>query len=123
MSEFKNETCIGQVNISNEVISTIAGTATLEVDGVYGMSGNITGGLYEIMGRKNLSKGVTIEIEAEEVSIEVNVVIIFGYKVHEVSKEIQERIKNAVETMTGLSVTSVNVNVLGINTAKESGVN
>jgi len=123
MSEIKNETCIGQVQISNDVVSTIAGTAALEVDGVYGMSGNIKGGLYEIMGRKNLSKGVIVQVEDEEVSVEVNIVIKFGEKVHEVSKEVQSKIKTAIETMTGLTVVSVDINVLGIHAPKEELAN
>jgi len=114
MAEIKN-IAGGQVQIADEVIAVIAGTAALEADGVVGLAGNFTDGLAaEVLGKKNFSKGVKIEVCESEVSVELNVAVRFGCKVHEVSAEVQRRVKNAVENMTGLNVTEVNLNVTGI---------
>ncbi len=120
MTELKtNNVNIGQIQIADEVIAIIAGTAALEVDGVVGMSGNFTGDIAEILGKKNLSKGVKVVVEENEVKIDINMLIKFGFKIHEVCVEIQKRVKNAVETMTGLEASEVNVNVTAIHFEKE----
>ncbi len=114
MIEIKNVSG-GQVQIADEVIAVIAGTATLEADGVVGLAGNFTDGLAaEILGKKNFAKGVRIEATDDQVVIEINMIVRFGCKVHEVSADVQRHVKNAVETMTGLTVSEVNLNVTGI---------
>jgi uncharacterized alkaline shock family protein YloU len=110
---------IGQIQIADEVIAIIAGIAATEVDGVAGMSGNITGDIAELLGRKNLSKGVKIAVGQKEVSIELNIIIEFGVKIPKVAVEVQKRVQSAVETMTGLIVTEINLNIMGIHFGKE----
>lgn len=110
---------IGQIQIADEVIAIIAGIAATEVEGVAGMSGNITGDIAELLGRKNLSKGVKISVGQKEVSIELNIIIEFGVKIPKVALEVQKRVQSAVETMTGLVVTEINLNIMGIHFGKE----
>jgi len=119
MAEIKTDQ-IGQIQISDEVIAIIAGTAALEIDGVAGMSGNITGGLAEMLGRKNLAKGVKVQVSDDSVVIDIDLLIKFGYKIHEVCVNVQQRVKTAIETMTSLNAGEVNINVLGLHVDKES---
>ena len=104
-SSFKG---LGQVNISDNVISIIAGTAALRVDGIVGMSGNFAGDIIEMLGKKNFSKGVSID---GNVQISLDIIVKFGSKVHEVALAAQKNVKTAVENMTGLSVVSVDINI------------
>lgn len=112
----------GSVQISDEVVSVISGIAAGEVDGVAGMSAGIAGGLVEILGRKNLSKGVKVEIGETETAIDVFMIVKYGYKIQDVCKEVQKNIKDAVENMTGLKVVEVNVHVQGVHFTKEAPV-
>ena len=114
-----NSSNIGQIQIADEVIAVIAGTAAMEVDGVIGMASNFTGDLAEIIGKKNLSKGVKIDVDAGSVSVEINLLIKFGYQIQTVSAEVQQRVKTAVETMTGLAANEININVAGVHMEKE----
>jgi uncharacterized alkaline shock family protein YloU len=114
--EFQS-TEFGKIQIADEVIQIIAGLATSEVLGVAGMSGSFAGGITEsILGRKNLSKGVKVVFSEGDKScaIEVSVVLDFGVSIPEVSLRIQERVKLAIESMTGLDVLSVHVHVVGV---------
>lgn len=124
MSEFVgNETGdYGSVKIANEVVAVIAGLAATEIDGVAGMSGGITGDLTEMLGMKNLSKGVKVEVGEKEAAIDLFVVMEYGSKISEAAKEVQENVKNTVETMTGLNVIEINVHVQGINIPEESEI-
>lgn len=111
---------IGQIQIADEVIAIIAGIAAIEVEGIAGMSGSISGDIVaEVLGRKNLSKGVKITVGQKDVSIDLNMVIEFGVKIPKVALEVQKRVQNAVETMTGLTVTAINLNITGIHFVKE----
>ncbi|WP_352404851.1 MULTISPECIES: Asp23/Gls24 family envelope stress response protein [Sporanaerobacter] len=112
----------GSVKIANEVVAIIAGLAATEVDGVAGMSGGVTSGITEALGMKSLSKGVKVEVGEKECAIDLFVVINYGSRISEVAQSIQENVKNAVETMTGLDVVEVNVNVQGVNIPKEEKV-
>ncbi|XDL54382.1 Asp23/Gls24 family envelope stress response protein [Alicyclobacillus fastidiosus] len=107
----------GTVHIADEVVQIIAGLATSEVDGVAGMSGSFAGGLTEsLTGRKNLGKGVRVEFTENDRScvIDISVVLQFGVNIPDTSYQIQERVKASVESMTGLKVASVNVQIVGI---------
>ena len=107
---------LGKINIADEVIATIAGTAAMEIEGVAFMSaGNISDTL-ERLGKKNFSKGVKLEIFENVISVELNIFIKTGHKLPETSQKVQERVKTAVETMTGLEVSEVNVHVVGLAT-------
>lgn len=115
-----NDVEIGNVKISEEVVAIIAGVAAMDVPGVAGMSGGIAGGIAEILGRKNLSKGVKVEVGEKEAAIDLYIIVEYGCRIPDVSWDIQEKVKNAVETMTGLDVIEINIHVQGVNIEKES---
>ncbi|NLW22404.1 MAG: Asp23/Gls24 family envelope stress response protein [Tissierellia bacterium] len=121
MSEFSKDENIkyGTVKIANEVVAIIAGLAATEVAGVAGMSGGLTGDITEMLGMKNLSKGVKVEVGEKEAAIDIFIIVEYGSKISEVATEVQRNVKNTVETMTGLEVVEVNVNVQGVNIPKE----
>ena len=120
MAEIKTTAdSIGQIQIADEVIAIIAGTAALEIDGVVAAP-HFASDAMEILGRKNLSKGVKISVEDSVVTAELTILAKFGYKVQEVSEQVQSRVATAIETMTGLTVAEVNVNVSGVQLEKES---
>ncbi len=101
----------GSVNISEDVISIIANIAASEVEGVAKMTGGITGEITEMLGMKSLSKGVEVYIDEDVVKISMNLAIEYGKKIKEVAEEVQEKIKETVETMTGLNVSEVNIGI------------
>lgn len=106
------------IQISNDVIAVIAGVAVSEVQGVSSMAGGFAGGITEVLsGKKNLAKGIKVEKEENSVKIDVNIVVEYGSRIPDVAFEIQNRVKTAVENMTGLKVEEVNVHVQGVNTA------
>lgn len=107
----------GTVNISEEVVAAIAALAISEVEGVYGLSSSFTD-LKEMLGRKNMSKGVKLTIEEEIVTVECYVVITYGYEIPVVAAAIQDSVISSVESMTGLKVAAVNVDICGISAAK-----
>jgi uncharacterized alkaline shock family protein YloU len=110
----------GQIKISDEVVGTIAGIAAMEVPGVAGMSGGIAGGIGEMLGRKNFSKGVKVQVGDVDTAIDLFIVVDYGAKIPEVAWNVQEVVKREVEAMTGLEVSEVNINVQGVNIEKES---
>ena len=110
---------IGNVVISEEVVGVIAGAAASEVKGIYSMSGGIVGGIADILGKKNLSKGVKAEIADGTVQVDVHITVCYGAKISELSTELQAKVKKAVESMTGLQVLSVNVYIDGVYFEKE----
>ncbi len=109
---------VGEVHIADEVIAIIAGLAATEVEGVAGMVGNFTGGLVEMLGKKNLAKGVNVEVGDKEVSLDLAIIVEFGSSIPDVTVSVQDKVKNAVETMTGLEVDEVNIRVAGVNVEK-----
>ena len=110
---------IGEVQIADEVVAIIAGLAATEVKGVASMYGNITNELVAKLGMKNLSKGVKIEVSDGKVSVDLPINMEYGYNIPEVTGAVQDRVKNAIETMTGLSVEDVNIRVAGVNLEDE----
>ncbi len=112
------------IQISNDVVSVIAGVAVSEVPGVAGMAGRFAGGITEVFGgKKNLSKGIKVEVEGNEAKIDVNIIVEYGSRIPDVAFEIQKRVKKAVEEMTGLKVEEVNIHVQGVNTDIIKGEN
>lgn len=105
----------GKIVFATDVIATIAALAAADVKGVAGMSGGMVEGITEMLGRKNLTKGVKVEVGSEEAAVDVSVVIQYGFRIQDVCAEIQKAIRNSVETMTGLRVVEVNVFVQAIN--------
>ncbi len=108
------------IKIADEVVGIIAGLAATEVAGVAGMSGGIAGGIAEMLGKKNLSKGVKVQVGEKETAIDVYIIVEYGTRIPEVAWNVQESVKEAVETMTGLSVLEVNINIQGVNIGKET---
>ncbi len=109
---------LGEVHVADEVVAIIAGLAATEVEGVASMAGNITNELVSKLGMKNLSKGVKVEVAEKTVSVEVALNISYGYSIPEVSEKVQEKVKSAIETMTGLSVAIVNVRIATVDMKK-----
>lgn len=118
-NEVENENEVGSVTISDDVVAVIAGVATAEVKGVSSMSGTIAGGLAEILGKKNMGKGVKVLIDGNTAVIDLHITVVYGAKVPEVAWEIQEKVKKAVESMTGLSVDKVNIYIEGVVIERE----
>lgn len=106
---------MGTIRIANEVVGIIAGLAATEVAGVAGMSGGLAGGIAEILGRKNLSKGVKVEVGEKEAAVDLFIIVEYGVVLPEVALKVQENVKRAIESMTGLTVVEVNVHVQGVH--------
>jgi uncharacterized alkaline shock family protein YloU len=101
------------------VVAIIAGMAASEVPGVSGMSGGIAGGISEILGRKNFSKGVKVEINGKEATIDLYIIVDYGSRIPDVAWNAQEKVKKQIEEMTGLNVLEVNIHIQGVNFDKE----
>ena len=101
----------GEIKVADEVVAIIAGLAATEVEGVSSMAGNITNEIVSRLGMKNLSKGIQIEIADNDVALN----IAYGYSIPEVSTKVQEKVKSAIETMTGLSVATINVRIASVD--------
>ena len=109
---------IGEVQIADEVVAIIAGLAATEVEGVSAMAGNITNELVGKLGMKNLSKGVHVEVLEGVVSVELALHMQYGYNIPTVSAKVQDKVKSAIENMTGLSVSDVNIRIAGVDIEK-----
>lgn len=108
------------IQISNDVIAVISGVAVSEVQGVSSMAGGFAGGISEVLsGKKNMSKGIKVDVQEKNTKIDVNIIVEYGARIPDVAFEIQKRVKKSVESMTGLTVTEVNVHVQGVNTNLE----
>ena len=105
---------LGEVQIADEVVAIIAGLAATEVEGVGSMAGNITNELVGKLGMKNLSKGVKVDILENIVCVDLALNIEYGYNILETSKTVQEKVKAAIENMTGLEVADINIRVAGV---------
>ena len=106
---------IGEVQIAYEVVAIIAVLAATEVDGVDSMAGNITNELVGKLGMKNLSKGVKVEVTEEHVSVDLSLNIKYGFSIPEVCEKVQDKVKSAIENMTGLTVLDVNIKIAGVS--------
>lgn len=112
---------MGAIRIADEVVSTVAGLAAIEVDGVAAMSGGWGTDLVEKLGRKNFGKGIKVEVVNDETRIDIYIIVEFGYPIPEVAETVQKEVKVAVETMTGLTVAAVNVHVVSVLMKKIPG--
>ena len=108
---------VGDVRIADEVVAIIAGLATTEVEGVSSMAGNITNEIVSKLGMKILSKGILVEVMENEVKVDVAINIAYGYSIPEVSAKVQDKVKSAIENMTGLTVAVVNVRIASVDMA------
>ena len=105
----------GEVRIADEVVAIIAGLAATEVEGVASMAGNITNELVGKLGMKNLSRGVKVAVQENEVTVELSLNMSYGYSIPKTSAKVQEKVKSAIESMTGLSVVEVNIHIAGVD--------
>ncbi|MCI5625561.1 MAG: Asp23/Gls24 family envelope stress response protein [Clostridiales bacterium] len=105
----------GNVYISEEVLAGISAAAALEIEGVSGLTANLGSDIAELLGKKSLAKGVSVKTEDDKVVVTLSILMAYGHTIPEVGKAVQEAVKNAVESMTGLEVSAVNVNVAGIS--------
>ena len=110
----QNDNSMGEVQIAVEVVAIIAALAATEVDGVASMAGNITNELVSRLGMKNLSKGVKVDVLEGVVTVSLALNLKYNYSIMDVSAKVQEKVKSAVENMTGLEVADVNVKVAGV---------
>lgn len=113
---------IGEVHIADEVVAIVAGLAATDVDGVASMAGNITNELVSKLGKKNLSKGVRVTTILEGVvTVDLSLNIEYGRNILETSKKVQEKVKSAIENMTGLEVADVNIHIASVDMENEKG--
>lgn len=117
--KLKNEEKFGEVRIADEVVAIIAGLAASEVEGVASMAGNVTRDLIEKLGMKSLSKGVKVTMEDDSVHVALAINIQYGFNVPATSSRIQEKVKTAIETMTGLEVAEVNIKIVNVLMEKD----
>lgn len=110
------DTFTSEVKIAGDVIATIAGLAATEIEGVASMQGNLTNEIVGKLGMKNLTKGITVEFDEEGTTVDVKLAVImkYGYSIPKVCKAIQERVRAAIENMAGLTVSDVNINIVGV---------
>lgn len=111
---------LGNIHISEEVLAAIAAAATLEVEGVNALSANLGSDLAELLGKKNLTKGIHVQMEEDKVKVELSILLDYGHTIPEIGKAVQDNVKSAVENMTGLEVSEVNVSVTGISFEKKA---
>ena len=104
---------LGEVKIADEVVAIIAGLAAMEVDGVASMAGNATREIIGKLGMKTLSKGVKVDVLEGIVTVCMNLNLKYGYSIREISGKVQEKVKTAIENMTGLTVADVNIRKRG----------
>ena len=116
----QNDASLGEVKIADEVVAIIAALAATEVDGVASMAGNITNEVIGKLGIKNLSKGVKVDVLEGVVIVSLALNLKYDYSIMEVTKKVQEKVKNAVENMTGLEVADVNIKVAGVEMEKQN---
>ncbi len=109
----------GSVKIADDVVAIIAELAAKEVKGIIGMSGGIADSITEILGKKNPLKGIKVEMGEKETAIDLHVIVEYGIRIPDIAWKVQENVKKAVETMTGLNVVEVNIHIQGVNIEKE----
>lgn len=110
----QSDNSMGEVQIADEVVAIIAALAATEVEGVESMAGNITNELVSRLGMKNLSKGVKVDVLEGVVTVSLALILKYNYSIVEVTSKIQEKVKAAIENMTGLEVADINIRVAGV---------
>jgi len=111
---------VGTIRISDDVVATIAGLAATDTPGIAAMSGGISEGLARRLSGKQVNKGVTVEVGETEAAIDLRVIVNYGVKIHEVCRDLQYNVRDAVQNMTGLTVVEVNVKVEGVAFPEET---
>ncbi len=116
-----NRSELGIMKIADEVLAMVAGIATLEVEGVAAMSGGLAGGIAEMLGRKNLAKGIKLEESGQGLKIEVNIIVEFAVNIPRLTGEVQQQVCERVERITGARVAVVNVNIESLHLPEAEG--
>ena len=116
----KEDENLGEVKIADEVVAIIAGLAAMEGDGVASMSGNATRELISKLGMKSLSKGVKVDVLEGIVTVSLKLNLKYGYNVMDICQKVQEKVKAAIENMTGLTVADVNIRIAGVDVPEEA---
>ncbi|WP_054258513.1 Asp23/Gls24 family envelope stress response protein [Propionispora sp. 2/2-37] len=117
----KNETNdVGSIRIADEVVGIIAGMAATEISGVAGMSGGLVGGIAEMLGKKNLAKGVKVEVGEKEAAVDLYIIVEYGVRIPDVALQVQENVKRAIEMMTGLDVVEINIHIQGVGFSQDT---
>lgn len=111
---------IGSVKIADDVVAMIAALAATEVDGVAAMAGNMTNELLSRVGVRNLAKGAKVEVLNKKVKVDIAITVEYGYNIPSTCQSVQTKVKNAIENMTGLEVTDVNIRIAGISFSKQN---
>jgi uncharacterized alkaline shock family protein YloU len=106
---------LGTIQIAPEVLETIASLASIEIDGVAEMSSGIVGGISELLGMKSLTRGVKVQIGTNETVIDVSIVIEYGYRIPDVSRQIQQSVRQAIYNMTGIHVSAVHIHIESVH--------
>lgn len=114
----QEEDSIGAVQIADDVVAMITSLAATEVEGVSAMAGNITNELMSKVGVKSLTKGVKVDVFDKKVVVDLSVMVEYGYNIPAISQKVQQKVKTAIENMTGLEVTDVNIRIAGVNMQK-----
>lgn len=118
-----NETEVNGIKIAEDVVAKIAGIAASEVKGVFSMNGGIAGGISEMFGKKSFSKGVKAQVTEKDATLDLYIIVEYGSRIPDIAFEIQNKVKTAVENMTGLKVLEVNIHVQGVNLPKDAKEN
>ena len=111
----KTDATVGEVKIADEVVAIIAGLAAMDVEGVSSMAGNATRELISKIGMRTLSKGVRVDVLDGVVTVALALNLKYGYSIMEVCKKVQDKVKTAIENMTGLSVADVNIRIVSVD--------
>ena len=114
MNEEYNLNELGDIKISDDVVASITGLATSEVEGVTSIAGHVTSDIVGKYGVKNLSKGIKLSIEEGVVSIDLYINIRYGYSIPKITAQVQDRVKNAIESMTGLTTSNITIHIVDI---------
>lgn len=115
----KEDSNIGTVKIADDVVAMIAGLAAMEVEGVSAMAGNITNELMSKVGVKNLAKGVKVDVLGKRVRVDISLIVDYGFNIPAISQKVQLKVQAAIENMTGLEVTDVNIRIAGVNMVQD----
>ena len=123
VQEEMNEIEENGIKIADDVIATIAGKAAMEVSGVYSMAGGFAGGISEVFGKKNYTKGIKVDNSEKGLKIDVNIIVEYGARIPDIAWEVQNKVKTQVESMTGLKGVIVNIHVQGVSVSKKKQEN
>lgn len=115
----KNDDNIGAIQIADDVVAMIASLAATEIQGVTAMNGNLTKELMNKVGVKNTTKGVKVEVIGHSVVVDLAIIMEYGYNIPATCQKVQSRVKTAIENMTGLECTDVNIRIAAVNMKKD----